>query len=117
MDTPQGTEAQPEIMVRDAPALSRFEITVDGRLAGFAEYRSHAGQIVFTHTEMDEAYQGQGLASRLIRAALDRARRGKLVVTPLCPYVAAFIRRHPEYFDLVDEAHRDRLTGEPKASP
>ncbi len=111
MDAPHGTASQPEILVRDAPDRSRFEITVDGRLAGFAEYRSRPGRIVFTHTEVDDAYQGQGLASRLIRAALDHARRGNLVVTPLCAYVAAFIRRHPDYLGLVDEAHRDRVTG------
>jgi predicted GNAT family acetyltransferase len=66
---------------------------------------------VFTHTEVDEAYQGQGLASRLIRAALDGSRRKGLEVTPLCPYVANFIRRHPEYLKLVDEAHRAQLGG------
>jgi predicted GNAT family acetyltransferase len=111
MDAPPDPRAHPEILVRDAPDRSRFEITVDGKLAGFAEYRSRPGRIVFTHTEVDDAYQGQGLASRLIRAALDRARRGTLVVTPLCPYVAAFIRRHPDYLDLVDEAHRERVRG------
>jgi predicted GNAT family acetyltransferase len=111
MDAPRGPEAQPEILVRDAQDRSRFEITVDGTLAGFAEYRSRPGSIVFTHTQVDDAYQGQGLAGRLIRAALDRARRAKQEVTPLCPYVAAFIRRHPDYVELVDEAHRDRVTG------
>jgi uncharacterized protein len=111
MDALHGTEPQPEILVREVPDRSRFEITVDGRLVGFAEYRSRPGRIVFTHTEVEDAYQGQGLASRLIWAALDRARRENLVVTPLCPYVAAFIHRHPDYLDLVDEAHRDRVTG------
>jgi uncharacterized protein len=111
MDASQNAERQPELLVRDASERSRFELTVDGQLAGFAEYRSQPGHIVFTHTEVDEAHQGQGLAGRLVRAALDRARRADLEVTPLCPYVASFIRRHPEYLDLVDEAHRERLTG------
>ncbi|WP_028924596.1 GNAT family N-acetyltransferase [Pseudonocardia acaciae] len=101
--------AEPEVLVRDAPDRSRFEITVDGKLAGFSEYRSRPGRIVFTHTEVDDAYQGRGLAGRLVRAALDRARRLELEVTPLCPYVANYIRRHPEYLDLVDEHHRGQL--------
>jgi uncharacterized protein len=100
---------EPEVLVRDAPDRSRFEITVDGELAGFAEYRSRPGRIVFTHTEVDDPYQGHGLAGKLVRAALDRARRLGLEVTPLCPYVADYIRRHPEYADLVDERHRGQV--------
>jgi uncharacterized protein len=111
MDEPQGPDSPGEILVRDAPDLSRFEITVAGRLAGFTEYYTPAARIVFTHTEVDEAYQGRGLAGRLIRAALDGSRRKGLEVTPLCPYVANFIRRHPDYLDLVDEAHRGQLSG------
>jgi hypothetical protein len=109
MDEPQGPDVTPEILVRDAPDRSRFEIIVDGRVAGFSEYHSRPGRIVFTHTEVDGAYQGRGLAGRLIRAALDASRRKGLEVTPRCPYVADFIRRHPDYLDLVDEAHRAQL--------
>lgn len=108
MAEPQGAEV--ETLVRDAPDRSRFEITVDGKLAGFSEYRSRPGRIVFTHTEVGDAYQGRGLAAKLVRAALDRARRLGLEVTPLCPYVAEYIRRHPEYLDLVDERHRAQFT-------
>lgn len=99
-----------EILVRDAPDRSRFEITVDGALAGFAEYRARPSDITFTHTEVNEAYQGRGLAGRLIRTALDTARRRGLVVIPLCPYVAGFIRRNPDYLPLVDERYRGQLT-------
>lgn len=101
----------PEILVRDAPSRSRFEITLDGRVVGFAEYRSRAGRIVFTHTEVEPAHRNQGLAGRLVRAALDRARRMGLEVTPLCPYVTAYIRSHPEYLELVDDRYRGRLGG------
>lgn len=106
-------DAEPtaEILVRDAPDQSRFEITVAGQLAGFCEYHSRPGRIVFTHTEVDRAYRGQGLASRLIRTALDTSRRRGFEVTPLCPYVADFVRRHPGYLDLVDEVHRVQLGG------
>jgi uncharacterized protein len=97
----------PEARVADAPERSRFELVVDGELAGFAEYRLRPGRIVFTHTEVDEAHQGTGLAGRLAAAALDAARERGLEVTPLCPYIAGYIRRHPGYRELVDEQHRD----------
>lgn len=104
------TEQDDEVLVRDVPDRSRFEITVNGSLAGIAEYASRTGQITFTHTEVGEAFQGRGLAGRLIRSALDSARRRGLRVIPLCPYVAAFIRRHQDYLDLVDDRHRAQVT-------
>jgi predicted GNAT family acetyltransferase len=95
-----------QVTVADAPDRSRFEITVDGALAGFAEYHLRPGRIVVTHSEIDDAFQGRGLAGRLTRGLLDTVRERGLEVTPLCPYTANFIRRHPEYLDLVDEKHR-----------
>jgi predicted GNAT family acetyltransferase len=96
--------------VLDVPEWSRFEIHVDGRLAGFAQYRSTPGLIVFTHTEIDDAFEGRGLGSALIRTALDTARRRGLAVRPDCPFVRAYIARHPdEYLDLVPEELRARL--------
>lgn len=64
---------------------------------------------MFTHTDVDDAYSGQGLAARLARTALDTARDRRLRVTPLCPYIAGYIRKHPEYVDLVDEKRHDRV--------
>lgn len=80
----------------------RFEIMVDGAPAGFAEYRRHPGAMVLTHTVVNPARRGQGLAGRLARAALDAARDEGLRVVPQCPYIADYIRKHPEYADLVD---------------
>jgi hypothetical protein len=102
-------ESEQRVLVRDNPDRSRFEITVDGELAGFSEYRSRPGRLVLTHTEVSPAYRQRGLAGRLVRTALDTARRRELVVTPLCPYVAAFIRRNRDYLELVDEVHRAQL--------
>lgn len=99
-----------EVAVTDAPERSRFEITVDGELAGFAEYRLRPGRVVFTHTEVDDAHQGRGLAGRLAQAALDQVRDRGLQVIPLCPYIAAYIRKHPEYVELVDAEHRERVS-------
>lgn len=94
------TPAEPT--VSDVPEESRFEIHVDGRLAGSAYYLSEPGLLVFTHTEVDEAFEGHGVGSTLIRAALDTARSRGLSVRPDCPFVAAYVARHPdEYLDLV----------------
>ena len=102
--------AQPATVL-DVPDWSRFEIHVDGRLAGFAQYRlKDAGLIVFTHTEIDDAFEGRGLGSTLIRAALDAARSRGLAVRPDCPFVRAYIARHPDdYLDLVPVELRPRL--------
>jgi predicted GNAT family acetyltransferase len=106
--------------VSDAPERSRFEIHVDGRRAGFAAYRTKQdgsgqdgggpGLLVFTHTEIDDAYGGRGLGSVLVRAALDSARSRGLPVRPDCPFVRAFVARHPDdYLDLVPADLRPRL--------
>lgn len=88
-------------VVTDVADRSRFEITVDGKLAGFADYKALPGRLVILHSEIDDAYQGRGLAGQLTKAALDTIRERGLQVTPRCPYTAAYIRKHPEYADLV----------------
>lgn len=95
---------EPEI--KDNPDANRFEIRVDGELAGFAEYRLKTGQISFTHTEVDDRFSGQGLASKLVRAALDEARSRELRVLPFCPYVRGWIAKHSDYLDLVPAERR-----------
>ena len=95
--------------VVDNPAEHRFEIRVDGRLAGYAAYRAEERAHVFTHTEIDPAYEGQGLGSVLIRGALDEVRSRGRAVLPVCPFVRRFVERHPDYLDLVPAAARDRF--------
>lgn len=91
--------SEPEVV--DAVDRDRYEARVDGQLAAFAEYRLRPGRIVFTHTETDPAFRGHGVADVLVRHALDDARSRGLEVTPLCPYVAGWIGRHPDYADLL----------------
>jgi predicted GNAT family acetyltransferase len=93
--------------VRDSPAEQRYEVRVDGELAGFAQYRARPGLIAFTHTEVDDRFEGQGLASKLVAFALDDARARGLAVLPFCPFVNGYIQRHPEYADLVPEDRRE----------
>ncbi|MBC7633049.1 GNAT family N-acetyltransferase [Aeromicrobium sp.] len=79
----------------------RYEIHVDGVLAGFAVAREDGDTVVFPHTEVFEEFEGRGLASELVAGALDDVRaRGRKVVAP-CPYVARFIGKHPDYADLL----------------
>jgi predicted GNAT family acetyltransferase len=94
------------IQVVDNPEEHRYEIHVDGALAGVAAYRSQSGVVTFTHTEIDPAYEGQGLGSVLARSALDEVRGTGKQIVPQCPFIAAFIRRHREYVDLVVPEHR-----------
>jgi predicted GNAT family acetyltransferase len=64
---------------------------------------------VFVHTEIDDAFEGRGLGSILVRAALDAARSRGLAVRPDCPFVRGYIARHPEYLDLVPADLRPRV--------
>lgn len=89
------------VEVADNPGASRYEVSVDGDVGGVAVYRLEDDRIVFLHTEIDLAHEGEGLGGRLARGALDDARERGLAVVPLCPFIAGWIRRHPDYADLV----------------
>lgn len=77
-----------------------FTLEADGETA-VAAYQREGDTIVFTHTRVPEAIEGQGVGSRLIRGALDAARDEGLRVVPQCPFVKAYIDKHPEYRDLL----------------
>ncbi|MEM6261222.1 MAG: GNAT family N-acetyltransferase [Bacteroidota bacterium] len=84
----------------------RFEIELDGKFA-FTEYTTTPkGMIVYTHTEVPQEMEGKGIGSTLAKHVLDYARQEKMTVLPLCPFVAGYIRRHPEYADLVLEGFK-----------
>lgn len=80
---------------------SRYEIRVDGRPAGRAEYRLDGDRVVFTHTEVDDSFEGRGVGSRLAAGALDDVRDSGRRVGLECPFIAAYIDRHEEYQGLV----------------
>jgi uncharacterized protein len=94
------------IVVADAPERKRFEVTVDDELAGFLVYRSRKGLLALIHTEVEERFEGRGLGGRLARFALDQARAENLAVLPFCPFVNEWMKRHPEYVDLVPTTYR-----------
>ena len=97
------------IEVADAPERDRYELSIDGEVAGFSAYRIRPGLIAFVHTEVDERLQGRGLGDRLIRFALEDARARGLSVLPFCPFVKAFIERHREFEALVPDAYRKQF--------
>lgn len=89
-----------DMNVEHNAAASRFEITVGGRLAE-CSYQRVGDTLVLHHTAVPAAAQGQGVAAALVKAALDWARAEGLRVRPVCSYVAAYMRRHPETQDLL----------------
>ncbi|WP_426562255.1 GNAT family N-acetyltransferase [Angustibacter sp. McL0619] len=89
------------VEVHDQPERHRYEASVDGEHAGAAYYLHADDVLTFTHTEVDDAFEGQGVGSALVGGALDDVRRRGLKVHPLCPFVRAYLTRHPEYADLV----------------
>lgn len=80
---------------------SRFELRAGDEVVGFLDYRLREDHITMVHTEVDPAHGGHGYAAVLARAALDDARERGLAVVASCPYVASYVRKHPEYADLV----------------
>jgi predicted GNAT family acetyltransferase len=97
--------------VADNPAQERYEILVEGHLAGFIKYQLGEGRITFWHTEIQPDYEGRGLASELAKVALDDVKQRGLELVPLCPFIAKYIRRHPDdYLDVVAPEYREKVT-------
>lgn len=93
--------------MRDNPADSRYEVLAGDEVAGVAVYTLQGTVITFTHTKVEDAYEGHGVGSALARGALDDVRARGLTVIPRCPFIKAYIERHmDELFDLVDERAR-----------
>ena len=88
-------------MISDAEAAGRYEARVEDDLAGYLEYRAKRGRIALIHTEVLPTHRGQGIAEALARFALDDARRRRLRVITTCPYIRAYVARHPETHDIV----------------
>lgn len=86
--------------VRDNAERHRFELDADGHVA-FSNYRRDGRTIVIMHTEVPKELNGRGIGSALVRRLLDIVRAQGLTVKPLCPFVAAYIAKHPEYADLL----------------
>ncbi|MFI7544223.1 GNAT family N-acetyltransferase [Actinoplanes sp. NPDC049599] len=90
-----------DVTVQDNPERRRFEIRLDGEVAGFADYRMRDGAVVIVHSEVDRAHRGKGLGGVLAKQTLDTLRERAEQVVPACPFFAQYVADHPEYDDIV----------------
>ncbi len=93
------------VNVRESLATNRFEAVLDdGTVAGFAQYRLESdGSYRLVHTEVSDAYEGEGIGSTLARGMLDALHERELAVRPDCPFIASWMQKHPDYLDLLAE--------------
>ena len=92
--------ASVELVVTDDTEQSRYEAHRGSEVVGFMTYRLDSGRIALIHTEVPPELEGQGIGSQLVAGALDDIRRRGLTIAPICPFVAEYLRDHPEYADL-----------------
>lgn len=95
--------------VRNNIALERFEIQVDGTIAGYAEYQDTVSERAFVHTEVDPRFTGPDYVRVLIATALETTYRDGLGALPMCPLVRDFFETRPEFLPMVPHWARDRL--------
>jgi hypothetical protein len=95
------TDVAGEVRVADSPATHRYEAILDDQVVGVSVYELDDDRIVFLHTEVDSGLEGLGVGSRLAKGALDDVRRRGLKVVARCPFIAAWLKRHPDYADLL----------------
>lgn len=96
------------VIVTDSKDRRRFEVELAGETA-FAEYALEPGRIILPHTVVPPAFEGKGVASALARHAFGYAREKGLAVVPTCPFMAMWVKKHPEAQDLVDPSCRAEL--------
>ena len=95
------TDDAADLRVADNPLAHRYEALLDGRVVGISVYELVDDRVVFLHTEVDLSVEGLGIGSRLARDALDDVRRRGLKVVAKCPFIAAWLKRHRDYADLL----------------
>jgi uncharacterized protein len=95
-------ENEPELTLTNNTERRRFEAILDGRVAGFSTYELEPDRVVFVHTVVRPEFEGQGIGSRLAKFAVDEVRDRGLRIKPICPFIRAYLRRHPEYDEIVD---------------
>ncbi len=93
--------ASPDLTVVDVPSSNRFELLLDGERVGLADYLLTDEVLTVPHVETDPAHQGQGFAAVLMDGVIDSVRSNGQTIRPLCPYAAAYMRRHPDTHELL----------------
>jgi predicted GNAT family acetyltransferase len=97
-----------DVEVTNNTEAHRFEVNLGGETA-FAEYRLKPGQIILPHTVVPPAFEGKGVAGALARYAFGQARAEGLKVIPTCPFMSAWVKKHPEQQDIVDPSCKETL--------
>ncbi|WP_244967655.1 GNAT family N-acetyltransferase [Tsukamurella tyrosinosolvens] len=103
------TENTETVAVARNDAEGRYDITVDGELAGFTVFIDRGEQRIFPHTELDEEFSGRGLSGILVHDALEDTRAAGKRVVPVCPLVKRYVSKHPEVQDIVDPVTQEIL--------
>ena len=103
--------AELEPTIADRPDANRYEARLGDMLAGFVDYRLVRTRRILIHTEVPTAFGGRGIGAALARHALDDARATGIHVTVKCPFIGAYLKRHPEYADVVAPALAPRSQG------
>lgn len=98
-----------QIEVYDDAEDHAYVITVDGERAGKAVYHLRGGRHFFVHTEIDSRFEGKGLGRQLVQYALEDVRAKDGTIVPICPFFAAYIKRHPEYGEMIDHEIMERI--------
>lgn len=98
-----------DFIIQDNTTESRYEAHVDGEVA-FVEYVMSKDGLILSHTEVPKSLRGHGVAQKLVRGILDRLRDEERTMVPLCPFVLSYVKRHPEYLDVVAEKYRRLVT-------
>ncbi len=91
-----------DFLLNDNAEKNQYEIHIDGDLARI-EYIKAQGKIFLTHTEVPAKFEGKGIGSALVKQVLDDIRQKELILVPLCPFVTAYLNRHPEYNSLLSK--------------
>jgi uncharacterized protein len=98
-----------ETSIRQNTEQSRYELMVEDAVAGVVEYREQGDQVELTHTEVDPSYEGQGIGSHLAHAVLDNLRNEKRSLVPSCRFINGYLKRHPEFAELVPAERREEF--------
>jgi predicted GNAT family acetyltransferase len=95
-------DEQDNFAIVAVPEKNRYELRDGDKVAGFANYTLAPDQVVFTHTVIDDKYEGQGLGSRLARHVLDDAAASGKRIVPVCSFIAAYVRKHRDWDEHIE---------------
>ncbi len=112
------SQETPDLRIEDDRDAHRYKVWLGDEFAAYSEYENEpgvlpSGRIVFTHTVVRPRFEGRGIGSRLAKFAVDDARARGLRITPVCPFIRAWLERHDEYDSIVDFPKADQKLNEP----